>query len=447
MTVESLQKSLPADAVLVDFLEYRHSRPDPNRRGKWIFERRFLGFVVRPKQALHMVELGPAEDIEAKIEGWRNDLRRGLEQEAGKVLRRMLWEPLEKEVQGAKLVLIGADGALGRLPLGALPGKKAGSYLLEEVAIVAASVPQVLVDLLDPERDVFKQRTPPSLLLIGDVDYDAKPSKSGAPTTAALAPQADSGGQRIHWNRLGGTTKEIDTLEKLFRKNFGSKGLVTLRDADATEEAFRSQSGKQRWLHLATHGFFAPSQVKSALALSTQNGRLEDADFFGRTGLVGFHPALLSGVVLAGANQTPQPGQDDGILTALEVGDLDLRKTELVVLSACETGLGQVAGGEGLLGLLRAFQVAGARTVIASLWSVPDEPTRVLMERFYTNLWDKKMSKLDALIEAQRWMLREGRSHLGVARGLKLDERPGLSDQGRLRPYCWAAFVLSGDWR
>src|SRR5512135_3798916 len=103
----------------------------------------------------------------------------------------------------------------------------------------------------------------------------------------------------------------------------------------------------------------------------------------------------------------PTPlGKDDGILTALEVAELDLSGVALAVLSACETGLGEVAGGEGLLGLQRAFQVAGAKLVVASLWSVGDEPTRVLMGRFYDNLWRKGLTPRAALREAQLYMLR-----------------------------------------
>ncbi|HEY5313746.1 MAG TPA: CHAT domain-containing protein, partial [Pirellulales bacterium] len=160
-----------------------------------------------------------------------------------------------------------------------------------------------------------------------------------------------------------------------------------------------------------------------------------------RQNLSGYHPGLLSGLVLAGANH-PQAGGDDGYLTAEEVATLDLRGVELCVLSACETGLGEVAGGEGLLGLQRAFQEAGSRAVVASLWRVPDQATRHLMERFYTNLWDRqsRMTKIDALREAQLWMLREGAS-----RGLSIDDAPSTSDK-RLPPYYWAAFVLSGDW-
>src|SRR5207249_10438972 len=108
-----------------------------------------------------------------------------------------------------------------------------------------------------------------------------------------------------------------------------------------------------------------------------------------RPRIVGHHPGLLSGLVLAGANKPAADG-DDGVLTALEVAELDLSKVELAVLSACETGLGEVAGGEGVLGLQRAFQVAGARSTVTSLWQVDDDATRQLMERFYAGLWDRK---------------------------------------------------------
>src|SRR5262249_39063858 len=150
----------------------------------------------------------------------------------------------------------------------------------------------------------------------------------------------------------------------------------------------------------------------------------------------GWNPGLLSGLALAGANQRPTPpGKDDGILTALEVAELDLADVALATLSACETGLGDVAGGEGLLSLQRAFQVAGARAVVASLWGVDDPSTQTLMERFYQNLWSRKMTAASALREAQ--IFEE------ITRGLKdLDPPPAPK---RRSPYYWAAFVLSGD--
>ena len=163
---------------------------------------------------------------------------------------------------------------------------------------------------------------------------------------------------------------------------------------------------------------------------------------FGRGGVTGFHPDLLSGIVLAGANHPPQPDKDDGILTAMEVSALDLRSVDMAVMSACETGLGKTAGGEGLLGLQRAFQLAGARTVVAGLWKVNDDATRALMTDFYQNLWEKKLPKLEALRQAQLSMLREG-----ADRGVHREKQHKPDNAGRLPPLYWAGFVLSGDWR
>src|SRR5207253_2167436 len=161
-------------------------------------------------------------------------------------------------------------------------------------------------------------------------------------------------------------------------------------------------------LHLATHGYFAPPPLRSALGPTAAKRAGAGIDTLGGIGVAGYHPGLLSGIALAGANRRPTPiGQDDGILTALEVAELDLAGVDLAVLSACETGLGEVVGGEGLLGLQRAFQVAGARSVVASLWKTGDEPTRALMARFYENLWQQRQPPAQALREAQLYMLRE----------------------------------------
>jgi CHAT domain-containing protein len=181
-------------------------------------------------------------------------------------------------------------------------------------------------------------------------------------------------------------------------------------------------------------------------------------------------PLLHSGIVLAGGGRDPDSGltepsaeaspREDGILTADEVQALDLRGCELVVLSACETGLGKLVGGQGVLGLQRAFQAAGARAVVASLWKVDDAATAVLMERFYTNLWEKRVPKLEALRQAQLAVLNDPglveRRRAELKRGLGEKAEP-LPDGGRVAspsapgarsdPALWAAFVFSGDTR
>jgi CHAT domain-containing protein len=153
--------------------------------------------------------------------------------------------------------------------------------------------------------------------------------------------------------------------------------------------------------------------------------------------LTGLHPGLLSGLVLAGANRPAEddadagaPVRDDGYLTASEVMLLDLSGVDLVVLSACDTGLGRPQSGEGLIGLRRAFRMAGSKTVISSLWSVKDESTSELMQSFYANLFFKGMGRHEALRTAQLEMLARNRA-----------------EHGRPRPSTWGPFVLSGEWR
>jgi CHAT domain-containing protein len=172
---------------------------------------------------------------------------------------------------------------------------------------------------------------------------------------------------------------------------------------------------------------------------------------------------LLSGLVLAGANRDP----GKAVLTAEEVAGLDLRGAELVVLSACDTGLGKVAAGEGVLGLQRGFHEAGARALAASLWSVSDAATSVLMEDFYTNLWEKRLTRLEALRQAQLAVLRgPGRVAVraeqlqrelakldpvvalrgGSKKAVPLPEGGRVEEKSRRsHPAYWAAFVLSGD--
>jgi CHAT domain-containing protein len=224
-----------------------------------------------------------------------------------------------------------------------------------------------------------------------------------------------------------------------FERLFKGGEVTALTEGDATKPAVRKALANVRYAHLATHGYFAPETVKSALSDDRRKG-----GFGERREPIGWNPLLLSGLALSDANRDPRPGEEDGVLTALEVSEMDLTKLELAVLSACETGLGRVAGGEGIFGMQRAFQAAGARSVVASLWKVDDRATRDLMADFYAIAWDPKkiVSRAEALRQAQLNMLREGRRRGVGKEAEKIDEKGG-----RLPPYYWAAFVLSGDWR
>src|SRR5262249_18897067 len=154
----------------------------------------------------------------------------------------------------------------------------------------------------------------------------------------------------------------------------GSARVERLSGREATKDRLSADLVGKRYLHLATHGYFAPPEIKSALVPDDPKTTLASYEGMGRREVSGFYPVLLSGLVWASANDppmNPSTGMVDvgaGIMTAEEVAGLDLSACELAVLSACETGLGRTAGGEGVLGLQRAFHQAGARTVVAGLW-------------------------------------------------------------------------------
>ena len=424
LTTAELQKHLPKGVVLVDFVEY---------------DQKLAAYVVR-KDRVDRVELGSTQPLREAAEQFRRTLKRttpltGLKNDPALVLREKLLDPLDKYLAGAQLVLIAPDEPLNSLPFAALPGKAAGKYLIEELFIAIIPVPQMLPELLAARPPSGEA----SLLAVGDVDFgdiaapvkvevvDGKKKKKGIGDTRDGMPQ--------DWKRLVATRDEILSIGDTFRKAVPKGKLTTLRDAQPTEAAVRKLAPHHRFLHLATHGFFADKEFRSVLQGSPTTGLNEIAN---QAKVVVHHPGLLSGIVLAGANK---PKDDDhGVLTALEVSELDLTKVELVVLSACETGLGEVAGGEGVLGLQRAFQIAGARTTITSLWKVDDEATRKLMVKFYDNYWKDDMEKLVALREAQLWMLEEG-----PKRGIVRVNNPATDK--RSPPYYWAAFSLAGDWR
>jgi CHAT domain-containing protein len=444
LVVADLQKALPAGTAFVDFLEYSHfAATEAGTRGP-AQERRFVAFVVRASE-FHVVELGPGQPIDKAVDAWRREIAGKGSIDKGeppaRVLARKVWQPLEKYVAGCDTVLVAPDGSLARMPFAALPGKKEGTYLIEDLALAVVPVPQLLPIVLGP-RDP-KAAAAPSLLLVGDVDYGAEAGAApgdanrSAGLLTALGP----------WRMLPGTRGEVEAIGQAARLRYGADQVTTLAKTKATETAVRALAPKYCWLHFATHGFFAPPAMRSSVDVDEKSAMARPAE---ARDLAGLHPGLLSGIVLAGANRPADAARDDGILTALEVADLNLTGVELVVLSACETGLGELAGGEGVLGLQRAFQVAGARTVVATLWTIPDGATRDLMERFYGQLLSEssKMTRLEALRQAQLWMLRQGTSGPGAARhSITFDGEETPAVGSAAAPYYWAAFVLSGDVR
>jgi CHAT domain-containing protein len=187
-------------------------------------------------------------------------------------------------------------------------------------------------------------------------------------------------------------------------------------EREEATEAHLKQLHSPIILHVASHGFFLSDQE---LTSELKKRGVQDQDL-----RVGENPLLRSGIALAGANERHSGANEDGILTALEVAQLDLHGTELVVLSACDSGIGDVQNGEGVYGLRRALVLAGAQTQVTSLWKVSDEATRTLMVDFY-----------------QRLLKGEGRSAALRHAQLAMLANPELA-----HPYYWASFVPIGNW-
>lgn len=227
------------------------------------------------------------------------------------------------------------------------------------------------------------------------------------------------------WKPLPGAALEAQDIRTILHKTaYGP--VKTYVGAEALEEVLKAMPAP-RILHLATHGFFLDHEPKTAepgeveAGAGSARGRLKHAD----------NPLLRSGIVLAGANAVGDSDSaakvEDGWVTAEEIGMLNLQGTELVVLSACQTGLGDIRSGEGIYGLRRALLYAGARSLVTSLFEVPDAETRDLMKRFYAGL-PTGQGKLQALHAAQRGMIAERRAKQGAA-----------------HPFFWASFVLVGN--
>ncbi len=474
--VDQLRGALPADTALVDLHEYSRKSERTNEYGVPQYDAAYCALVLRDGHPVELVELGYKEEVDQLIGEWRQQFATAsaVGSNPAPELRRLLWEPLSEKLEGINTVLISPEGAIGTLPLYALPGKKLGTYLIEEVAIVTTTFPQLLPELMrENDQELTYQM---ELLLVGDVDFDNRSSSSSVivsnkgntdnqnssseqedsqtlvamTVTAPRARSAVRGDGLARYDHLPGTKVEIEQIAKSYQRLFSSNAIQTLVGMEATKQQFHLLAPQCRYLHIATHGFFAPEKIKSAKTVTVSDNSRIIGDSMGQAPVVGVNPGLLSGLAFAGANQSVDPlAGDNSILSAMEVGEMNLSSVELAVLSACETGLGQVAGGEGVLGLQRAFQLAGARTTVTSLWRVDDHATQVLMSRFYHNLWEKKLGKVEALREAQLWMLRqpdEVKAEIGKLRGGE-DELADTTDQSYASPKYWAAWVLSGDWR
>lgn len=369
----------------------------------------YVALVLTPgANAPRFVRLGDIDNVNALF---ASKGAKGL-QYAGRVyasdaLYRQLWAPLEPFLADIKQVYYVPVGSLHLLNIDAIPAPN-GQLLSERYTLIRLGNSMNLLQAGFRQ----KQQVPATAVLVGGLNYEKAdqtlPATGPSDLNRGFAPRGLSGQD---WPPLPQTLVEVENVAAMLQKKDVSTQVYT--DGQGTEAAIKKrcmEGSPPGILHFATHGFFFE---KSASSVSGMPG-LATAD----------NPMYRSGLILSGANpswkgQSTSTSTDDGILTAEEITLFKLKNTDLVILSACETGLGDTRDDEGVYGLQRAFRLAGARSIIMTLWRIPDAPTRVFMENFYA-----------ALLEGG-----DSRSAFQQARSAMRKAFP--------HPYYWAGFVLA----
>jgi CHAT domain-containing protein/tetratricopeptide (TPR) repeat protein len=420
--LQEVRRRLPHGCALLAYVRYSQT----GARGEAPVES-YLAFVLGAGSgSAAAVPLGPAAIIDARIASWRRELTRdprleGSDGEAAeeryrdraRAVREIVWDPVASRLGDASQVFIVPDGNLHFVSFAAL-ARKEGGYLVES---------PVALHYLSSERDALapvRRRTGSGLLALADPAYDGSaggPSGTeGSKHPTYRGPRAGCASFRsMSFEGLPESRKEVEAVRSIVRS---PENLLLLTGQDADEGTFKRLAPGRRVIHLATHGFFLDADCLQA----SDGAASSEAGVF-----------ALSGLALAGANtRNAQPldkDVEDGILTAEEIAALDLSGVEWAVLSACDTGLGSVQSGEGILGLRRAFENAGVGTLIMTLWPVEDDATRRWMEELYRGRAAGR-SAPQAVREASLSLLRSQR-RLG----------------GSTHPYYWGGFVAAGDWR
>jgi CHAT domain-containing protein len=436
VTLEAVQQLIPADAALVELVLYQPFNPKATKPDETWGTPRYVAYVLHSQGEAKWVDLGEAAPINQSVEDFRKALQSDASdvQPVARALDAKLMQPIRKLLGNTRNVLLSPDSQLNLIPFAALVDEN-NRYLVENYSINYLSSGR---DLLRLQNHAQSRSAP---VVMANPDYD----KPGDPTSVQLVarggsnqnanartvPLSTKSAQTRNSNNRGlidvlqqsfaplpNTAQEADAIAQLL------SGVTVLTGSQATENAIKQLHGSMI-LHIATHGFFhlgedvqevAPPDFSVTTFLqNTRSAKL--------TVRPSENPLLRSGIALAGANPR-KSGDEDGILTALEAAGLDLSGTKLVVLSACETGLGEATNGQGVYGLRRAFAIAGAESQLISLWAVNTYATKTLMVNYYQRL-KNNVGRSEALRQTQLEMLRS---------------------QNYQHPYYWAAFIPSGDW-
>jgi CHAT domain-containing protein len=311
---------------------------------------------------------------------------------SGNALYSLIWKPLEKYLPGIHTVYYAPSGLLCRIAFNALPVDEAGHSLIDKYRL------HQLLSTRSVALPLTVTQKPSAINIWGDIEYNDKKAGTAnrsydstqinTDTHNAVSLNKDTISKQVKkWPALTGTRLEMNNIKNIF--NEAGISVSTITDTAATEEVFKAMDGKSPpVLHIATHGFFWTIKNNPGNNFAMQQD-----------------PMFRSGLVLAGRNNIANnkitiEDKEDGILTSYEIAQLDLSNTGLVVLSACETALGDLEGNEGVIGLQSALKLTGVKQMIISLWRIPDKQTVELMSLFYHN-WLKGQIPCEALRSAQ----------------------------------------------
>lgn len=416
-SLTDIERSLPANAALIEFVSYRPFQVT-KKRAEAFASPRYAAYVLRRDGIVASFDLGDAAQIDRQVQQLRAALSTptdGAVRQVARSLHERVLQPLEATLNDVEHLVISPDGALNLIPFAALVDAR-GEYLVERRTISYVTSGRDLPRLVS-EREGVRAASAP--VVIANPQFQGlSASNASAPTPAATRGiDATVLEQALKFDALPATAEEATALAKVLPDARVYTGVT------ATEALLKSVKAPSI-LHIATHGFFlrpaatapGPSDTRGLVANAPPAGSVGERE----------DALVLSGLALAGANQRWSGSSEDGILTALEAASLDLWGTRMVVLSACETGVGDARNGEGVYGLRRALVLAGSESQVMSLWQVADEATRDLMISYYQRLRTRE-SRVAALRQVQLAMLKGGRN--------------------RDHPYYWASFILSGDWR
>ena len=397
VTVKEIQSLIPPDTALVEFAIYRPFDPKEESFGA----PRYAAYVLHADGQLQGIDLGNADAIDETITDFRWATRNPtvpihqVKRHARELDTRVM-EPVRNLLGNTNNILLSPDNALYLIPFEALVNEP-GNYLVETHTINYLSSGQDLRRL----KPATLNNTAP--MVMGD-PYFGRPDISVRPQSQAISNRSDAlrSPRSLTQNAfppLPGTREEAENVASIL-------GVKPLTGIQATEAALK-KAKSPFVLHVATHGFFFGTPKTISEQTSSDSNLL-----------------LSSGLVLAGVKHGQSGKDENGFLTALEVSNLNLAGTQLVVLSACDTGLGHISTGEGVYGLRRAFVMAGANAQLTSLWKVQDTATKDLMLMYYQNLV-KRLGRNEALRQTKLDMLQSEQYH---------------------HPYYWASFIASGNW-